>query len=96
MTTKTKNRDILAAALTGFELERKKIDAKIKEIRAFLLAGQEEEITDVRARHAQHSTHAAEQPKPKRTMSAAARKRISNAQRKRWAELRGIKWKAAR
>ena len=66
--------EILNAAIEGFESQKRRIDVQIAELRAMLHGG---------------STAAAapEGPKGKRRkMSAAARKRIGDAQRKRWAE----------
>ena len=69
---------MLAMALVGYELEKKKIDEKIKEIRAAL--GGKTATTE---------SSATDNEKPKRRrLSAAARKRISVAQKKRWAENR--------
>ncbi len=68
--------DMLAMALVGYEVEKKKIDEKIKEIRA-KLGG------------AKPAPAVKEAPAGKRRkLSAAARKRISAAQKKRWAEQR--------
>jgi hypothetical protein len=66
--------EILNAAILGMEAQKEKLDAKIAELRAWLSGGPTE------------PTAAAEPPKRKRRkMSAAARKRIGDAQRKRWA-----------
>jgi hypothetical protein len=70
---------LLAMALVGYELAKKKIEEKIREIRAQLggarvsskVAG---EVTGRRPR--------------RRKLSAEARKRIAAAQKKRWAEHR--------
>lgn len=71
---------MLAMALVGYEIEKKKIDDKIREIRA-RLGG--------RGGAARVSRPAAaEAPKKRRKLSAAARKRIAAAQKKRWAEHR--------
>jgi hypothetical protein len=66
-------------ALVGYEAAKKKIEDKIKEIRA-QIGGKR-----VTARVAASSDDAA--PK-RRKLSAAARKRIAVAQRKRWREHR--------
>ncbi len=68
------NVEILNAAIQGFEVQKSGIDAQIAEIRLMLDVGR----TGPGA--------AAEPQKRKRKMSAAARKRIGDAQRKRWAE----------
>src|SRR5665811_15275 len=67
--------EIITAAVEGFEQQKLRIDAQIAELRQ-MLAGTP---TDPAA--------TPEGPKGRRRkMSAAARKRIGDAQRKRWAE----------
>jgi hypothetical protein len=78
MSTQKFNRDILLAAMEGFESQKQRIDAQIAELRQMLTGTPAE------------ATAAPEAPKGKRReMSAAARKRIGDAQRKRWAEFKG-------
>src|SRR5260370_37469119 len=68
------NPQIIAAAIEGFESQKKRLDAQIRELRAMLNGGRTK-------------PGAAEPPKRKRRrISAARRKRIAEAQRKRWAE----------
>ena len=67
--------EILAAALAGYEEQKKRIDAQIAGLRQ-ILGG------------ASTDGAAPETTKPRRKMSAAGRKRIAAAQRKRWAEAR--------
>jgi len=67
-------------ALVGYEIEKQKIEDKIRQIRA-QLAGR----GVARAVAASASTGGLRR---KRTLSAAARQRIAAAQRKRWAEHR--------
>ena len=75
MPTKTLTPEILTAAIEGFEQQKLRIDAQIAELRAMLLGGRTEPTATPKV------------PKGKRRkMSAAARKRIGDAQRKRWAE----------
>ena len=70
---------ILAMALVGYEFEKKKIDERIKEIRAQLSG----------AKAAEKTNSAGDDKAPKRRkLSVAARKRIAAAQKKRWAEHR--------
>jgi hypothetical protein len=70
--------EILNAAIEGFESQKRRIDARIAEIRQMLDGGGVEPAA------------APEAPKAgRRKMSAAARKRIGDAQRKRWAESKG-------
>jgi hypothetical protein len=70
--------EILTAALDGFEVQRNRIDEKIAELRRRL---------DGSAKPAAASP-VSSAPRRKRRMSAAARKRIADAQKKRWAEFR--------
>ncbi len=66
---------ILSAALEGLELQKQRLEQQIAEVRRLLGA---------RTRRA--AAVAVEAKKPRRSLSAAARKRIAAAQRKRWAE----------
>jgi hypothetical protein len=67
--------EIIAAAILGFEEQKRHIDSQISELRAMLDG----------APNSPAAT--SEPPKHKRRkMSVAARKRIAAAQRKRWAE----------
>jgi hypothetical protein len=67
--------EIISAAILGFEERKRHIDAQIAELRAMLLGGRTEPAATP------------EVPKSKRRkMNASARKRIGDAQRKRWAE----------
>ncbi len=68
----------LQMALVGYQIERQKIEEKIKEIEA-----------KVGGRKAPQAAAAAKsEDRPKRVLSAAARRRIAAAQKKRWAEHR--------
>jgi hypothetical protein len=75
-----KNHDLLAMALVGYEAEKAKIKAAMAEIRAKLGQG---------------STAPAEAAPKKHTMSAAGRRRIGAAQRKRWAAVKKGQGKSA-
>jgi hypothetical protein len=67
--------EIINAALEGFEQQKLRIDAQIAELRQMLQGGPTA------------TAATPEVPKGKRgKMNAAARKRIGDAQRKRWAE----------
>jgi hypothetical protein len=70
----------LAMALVGYEIEKRKIEEKIREIRAHLAGAG--------PRGAVPAAGNAAGTAPKRTLSAGARRRIAAAQRKRWAEHR--------
>ena len=71
---------MLAMALVGYEVEKQKIEEKIREIRARLGGGKTAGRAAAPAK--------AGGSRPKRTLSVAARRRIAAAQRKRWAEHR--------
>jgi len=78
MPTHKLTHEIITAAIEGFEQQKVRIDVQIADLRAMLPGGRTEPAA------------APETPKGKRRkMSAAARKRISDAQRKRWAESKG-------
>ncbi len=69
----------LQMALVGYQIEKEKIDTKIREIEA-QLKGKRPTATAAKS---------AEKPAAvKRILSPAARKRIAAAQKKRWAEHR--------
>jgi hypothetical protein len=75
MSTKLDN-DILAAAIEGFEVQKKRLDTRIAELRQLLTGGNAEPTAT---------------PKPagrRRRISAAGRKRMAEAQRKRWAAIK--------
>jgi hypothetical protein len=63
----------LAMALVGYEIEKQKIEDKIRQIRA-QLGGRVAAPAGAKGG-----------PRRKRTLSVSARKRIAAAQRKRWA-----------
>ena len=74
--------DFLQAALLGYEQQRTVIESRIAELRRQLgrrsLADGSAELPDTEAA----------QPGKRRALSAAARERIADAQRKRWAAFR--------
>jgi hypothetical protein len=70
---------LLAAALEGLELQKKRIEGQITQVRALLGGRRPKTVAD--------AVPAAKAPK-KRQLSEAARKRIAAAQRRRWAEYR--------
>ncbi len=79
----------LAMALVGYELEKQKIEEKIREIRSQL--GGRNSGTRVGG-----DARASSGAKGRRTLSASARRRIAAAQRKRWAEHRKKQAQAAK
>jgi len=74
-------------ALIGYEVEKKKIEERISEIRARLGGARVAEKASVAPNN---------QPAKRRKLSAAARKRIAAAQRKRWAEHRKAQAQSAK
>ena len=85
MPTKQDN-DILAAAIEGFEAQKKRLDAQIAEIRQLITGGKAEPAATP------------EPGRKRRKVSAAGRKRMAEAQRKRWAAKKqsGVAPKAAK
>jgi len=81
------DQNMLAMALVGYEVEKKKIEERIKEIRARL--GGSKPAAKAGA------PEAGEAPK-RRKLSKAARNRIAVAQKKRWAEHRKATGQAAK
>jgi hypothetical protein len=79
------DRSVLAMALVGYEIEKTKIEEKIREIRAQIGVSAVSRL--VREFSGEMNVSGGAQPK-QRKFSAAARKRMAAAQRKRWAEQR--------
>ena len=81
----TQDDSILHAALAGLEVQRQKIEDQISQVRAMLAGGAKR-----RGRSPGKKTAGtnASSGNGKRTLSAAARKRIAAAQKRRWAEYR--------
>src|SRR5947209_19190233 len=86
----TLTKEIIEAAIYGFEAQKKSLDAQIVELRGMLNGGGSAPKAESAAAPA-----AKPSPAPKRTMSAAGRKAIAEAQRKRWAAARGETTEAA-
>jgi hypothetical protein len=78
-TPKFKN-EVMLAAIEGFENQKRRIDAQIAELRAMLPGGSPEPATT-------ETTQSAPKPK-RRKFSAAALKRMREAQQRRWAKVR--------
>jgi hypothetical protein len=80
MPTPKPTNEIITAAILGFEQQKRQIDTKIGELRAMLPGG---------------TTQTAATPEPtkhkRRKMSAAGRKAISEATKKRWAAFHAAK-----
>jgi hypothetical protein len=75
------DRETLEAALIGFEQKRSEVDQKITELR-LILNGREPQADGAAPLKLRHK---------RRKMSAAARKRMADGQRKRWAKVRVAK-----
>jgi len=69
--------EIIAAAVEGYEAQKVRIDAKIAELHGMLPGGSPEAAATLDA------------PTRKREVSAAARRRMAIAQKKRWAAIKG-------
>ena len=76
-----RNSELLNAALEGLELQKKRIEEQIREVRALLGQGTNNHKRGTPPEPARHRRG------PGR-LSAAARKRIAAAQKRRWAEYR--------
>ena len=76
MAKSTLNSDILTAALIGFEVQKARIDIQIAEIRSLIDGGPKE------------AGAASGSGKPKRKVSAAARRRMAKAQKLRWKKIK--------
>src|SRR6476646_4826422 len=72
---RTQDTATLQMALVGYEIEKQKIEERIREVRAALGGSQV-------------AAAQSEAPRKRRKMSLAARRRIEAAQKKRWAEHR--------
>ena len=77
--------ETLEMALVGFEQKKVEIEEKIRHIKG-LLAGSP--VSSPKKASGPKAKDAAAPTRKKRTLSAAARKRIALAQKKRWAEHR--------
>jgi hypothetical protein len=79
----------LQMALVGYQIEKEKIETRIRELQAQLKGKRG-------ASSAPAQTAAAKAPRARRELSAAARARIAAAQKKRWAEHRKRQAQAAK
>ena len=78
MPTRRFTETMIAAAIAGFEEQKRQIDAEIAELRAM-------------AKESGSASPASESRKPpRRKMSAASRKKMALAQQKRWAAKRSV------
>jgi hypothetical protein len=79
MPTPKLTKEMVAAAILGFEEQKRGIDAQIAGLRAFLSGEPAESAAPTPV-----STK-----RPRRKISAAGRKAMAEAQRKRWAAIKG-------
>src|ERR1019366_8651766 len=87
-TTTIDHTSVLEMALVGYEMQQKRIEAAIAEIRA--------ELGQVGARHSAATATASAAPKTprKNRFSVAARKRMAAAQKERWQLIKAKKARA--
>lgn len=74
--------DLISAAIEGFEAQKRRLDEQIRELRAMLPSN------GARAGASVGTAAPSRGPRKRRRMSADARRRIAEAQRKRWAAIR--------
>jgi hypothetical protein len=77
MSTAKLTNTIIEAAIAGFEAQKKSLDAQIAELRAMLTGAPESSADEALAKGT------------RREFSAATRKRMKEAQRLRWAKIKG-------
>ena len=77
MPTQKLDHSILEAAILGFESQKRQIDAQIAELRQMLEG------------HHQDAAMAEAPTRKRKKFSAAARRRMKEAQQRRWARIRG-------
>lgn len=78
-TNSMRNQALLTAALEGLELQKKRIDEQIQEVRSLLGRGR---------RGRPPNSNSNSNSRGVSRLSVAARRRIAAAQRRRWAEYR--------
>ncbi len=83
------SREVLEAALEGLEAQRRRIDEQIRQVRA--MVGVRGPGRPAKAGDSSAATSVTQPPNKRHAMSAAARRRIAEAQKKRWAEFREAK-----
>jgi Tfp pilus assembly protein FimT len=76
MPTPKLNAEIIGAAIEGFESQKRRIDTQIEELRAMLSGSRSE------------GNASSEVATLKRKVSAAARRRMAEGQKKRWAAIK--------
>jgi hypothetical protein len=81
-TSTTPHREILEAALQGLEAQKEKLEEQISQVRGLLRQRSGRAVKSTAVASATSGN------RPKRVLSAEARKRIAAAQKKRWAAYR--------
>jgi len=82
------NHSLLTAALEGLELQRQRIDEQIREVRSLLGKTSGRRGRPPGSTSSSSTNHGPAAKRPATRLSAAARKRIAAAQKRRWAEYR--------
>lgn len=83
----TPNKAILEAALQGLEAQREKLEEQISHVRG-MLGTRAARPTKIAKSASRSASTGESNGRPKRVLSAEARKRIAAAQKKRWAAYR--------
>jgi hypothetical protein len=82
-----RNHSLLTAALEGLELQKQRIDEQIQEVRSLLGNTPARRGRPPASKNSSSTSNGSATKRPAR-LSAAARKRIAAAQKRRWAEYR--------
>jgi hypothetical protein len=88
MPTQKLTPDIITAAIEGLEGRKTRIDSQIAELRALLSGGPAETSADGATADGATSTQLSA-PRKRKKFSAAARRRMKEAQQRRWSKIRG-------
>jgi len=83
-----RNHSLLTAALEGLELQKQRIDEQIQEVRSLLGKTPSRRGRPPGSTNSGSTTNGSATKRPATRLSAAARKRIAAAQKRRWAEYR--------
>lgn len=89
----TEHAAIYAAALEGLELQRKRIEEQIQLVKSILAGGKPAPAASAVSAPAAPGKRGPKPKKARRVLSPEARKRIADAQKKRWAAFRSKKEK---
>jgi hypothetical protein len=83
-----RNHSLLTAALEGLELQKQRIDEQIQEVRSLLGKSPGRRGRRPGSTNGPSANNGSAAKRPVARLSAAARKRIAAAQKRRWAEYR--------